>query len=261
MSVEPVYYAPIIPMILVNGSDGIGTGFSTKVLPYDPVQLIAWLKLVLGGREEEARAMKFLPFYRGFKGTIEEIQDNKFLVRGTYEKVKTDVVHVTELPVGTWTNDYKEFIESLLVDNKTSKKAGIIRDYQDMSTDTSVSFTVTFVTGAVEALEAAPGDHGCNALEKALRLYTTQSATNMHLFNASEHLEKYGSVQDILSAYHGTRLGLYRDRKAYQIEQYRDELKWLSNRARYVLENLEGTIDLRRMKQEAIDAAARGQAV
>ena len=253
LSVEPVFYAPIIPMILVNGSDGIGTGFSTKILSYNPVDIINWLKLTLADQNEMANGMKFVPFYNGFKGTITEVQTNKFLVRGCYNKVKDNVIQITELPVGTWTNDYKEFIESMLVDNKTSKKEGFIKDYHDLCTDTEINFTITLVPGTIDKLEAQEADHGCNALEKALKLYTTQSATNMHLFNAKEHLEKYESVQDIMKAYYETRLSLYDTRKKFQLEKYRGELKWLSNKAKYIVENLEGTIDLRRKKQDEIN--------
>ena len=32
--VEPRYYVPIVPMVLVNGGKGIGTGFSTDILSY-----------------------------------------------------------------------------------------------------------------------------------------------------------------------------------------------------------------------------------
>lgn len=251
--VEPVYYAPIIPMILVNGSDGIGTGFSTKILSYNPIEIINWLKLTLTNQSEHAQAMKFVPFYNGFKGTIKEIQTNKFLVRGCYHKVKDNMIQITELPVGTWTNDYKEFIESLLVDNKTSKKEGFVKDYQDMCTDTDINFTITLMPGVIDKLEKHEADYGCSALEKALKLYTTQSTTNMHLFNAKEHLEKYDSVQGILSAYYETRLSLYNTRKKYQIDKYNDELKWLTNKAKYIVENLEGTVDLRRKKQEEIN--------
>ena len=251
--VEPVYYAPIIPMILVNGSDGIGTGFSTKILSYNPIEIINWLKLTLTNQSEHAQAMKFVPFYNGFKGTIKEIQTNKFLVRGCYHKVKDNMIQITELPIGTWTNDYKEFIETLLVDNKTSKKEGFVKDYQDMCTDTDINFTITLMPGVIDKLEKHEADYGCNALEKALKLYTTQSTTNMHLFNAKEHLEKYDSVQGILSAYYETRLSLYNTRKKYQIDKYNDGLKWLTNKAKYIVENLEGTVDLRRKKQEEIN--------
>ena len=240
-------------MILVNGSDGIGTGFSTKILSYNPIDIINWLRFTLADQNELANGIKFVPFYNGFKGAITEIQTNKFLVRGCYHKVKDNVIQITELPVGTWTNDYKEFIESMLTDNKTSKKEGFIKDYQDLCTDTDINFTLTLVPGTVEKLENQEVDHGCNALEKALKLYTTQSATNMHLFNAKEHLEKYESVQDIMKAYYETRLDLYDARKKFQLEKYRDELKWLSNKAKYIIENLEGTIDLRRKKQEEIN--------
>jgi DNA topoisomerase-2 len=42
--VEPQFYVPIIPMVLVNGSKGIGTGFSTEIMCYNPTQIIAYIK-------------------------------------------------------------------------------------------------------------------------------------------------------------------------------------------------------------------------
>ena len=146
LSVEPIYYAPIIPMILVNGSDGIGTGFSTKVLCYNPIEIIQWLKLILIGQRLDAFNMKFAPYYNGFKGTIKKITENKYLMRGIYKKIKDNIIEVTELPVGHWTHDFKEHIETMLVDNKQSKKTGIVKDYQDLSTDTEVKFIITFIS-------------------------------------------------------------------------------------------------------------------
>ena len=96
-------------------------------------------------------------------------------------------------------------------------------------------------------------ENGCNGLEKILKLYTTQSSSNMHLFNSKEHLEKYNSIQSILKAYFTRRIELFEKRKDFQINKYRIELKWLSNKAKYILENLDGTIDLRRKKQTEID--------
>lgn len=252
-TVEPIYYAPIIPMILVNGSDGIGTGFSTKILSYNPLDIINWLKIALTKDIEHTNTVKFLPYYKGFKGQIKEINENKYLVKGTYVKVKDGTIQVTELPVGTWTNDYKEFIEGFMVDNKTSKKPGIIKDYQDMCTDTDINFILTIAPEMIEKLENEKADYDCNGLEKALKLYTTQSSTNMHLFNALEHLEKYHDVHDIMKAYYVKRLELYDTRKQFQLDKYKDELKWLSNKAKYILENLNDTIDLRRKKQVEIE--------
>lgn len=49
--VEPNYYIPIIPMLLVNGCIGIGTGYSTAIPSYNPIDLINNIKLLLDEKE------------------------------------------------------------------------------------------------------------------------------------------------------------------------------------------------------------------
>ncbi len=252
LSVEPIYYAPIIPMILVNGSKGIGTGFSTDIMCYNPLQIIDYLKNKLLNIEDE---IDFMPYYEGFKGQITKINDGKFLIRGCYEKLANDKIRVTELPVGYWTEDFKELLEELIEpgqDKEGKKIAATIKEYDDMSKDTTIDFTITFIKGKLEELEKAKGDHGCNGLEKVLKLYTTNTTTNMHLFDANDTLQKYDNVSQIIDAYYGVRLGLYQDRKNYLIEALERELTLLTNKAKYIKENLDGTIDLRKKKKEQV---------
>jgi DNA topoisomerase-2 len=258
LSVEPVYYAPIIPMILVNGSKGIGTGFSTDIMCYNPLQIIDYLENKLRKIEDD-ESMKFVPYYEGFKGTITSIGDGhdntKFLIRGVYEKVGPDKIRVIELPVGYWTEDFKEKLEELASpseDKDKNKIPAIIKDYEDMSKDTNVDFTITFVKGKLDELEKAKGDYGCNGLEKLLKLYCTNSTTNMHLFDENDTLQKYETVPDIINSYYGVRLQLYQTRKDYLIANLERELVLLSNKARYIKENLDGTIDLRKKKKDQI---------
>lgn len=137
--------------------------------------------------------VEFIPYYEGFQGTISKISDDKFLIKGIYEKLGVDKIKVTELPVGYWTEDFKELLEELIepTPGKDGKKiSAIIKDYDDMSKDTNIDFTITFAKGKLEELEAAKGDHGCNGLEKLLKLYTTNTTTNMHLFDANDILQK-----------------------------------------------------------------------
>jgi DNA topoisomerase-2 len=252
LSVEPVYYAPIIPMILVNGSKGIGTGFSTDIMCYNPLQIIEYVQNKLRYIEDD---IDFLPYYEGFKGQITKISDDKFLIRGKYEKVAQDKIRVTELPVGYWTEDFKEHIEYWCnpgEDKDKNKIPAIIKDYEDMSKDTDVDFTITFVKGKLEELENAKGDHGCNGLEKMLKLYTTNSTTNMHLFDANDTLQKYEKVTDIIDSYYDVRLKMYQTRKDNMIESLERELMMLTNKAKYIQENLDGTIDLRKKKKEQV---------
>ena len=254
LSVEPIYYAPIIPMVLVNGSKGIGTGFSTDIMCYNPLKIIEYLQNKLSSTPVD---IEFVPYYEGFKGQISKISDEKFLIKGLYEKIAVDKIKVTELPVGYWTEDFKELLEGLIepgVDKEGKKLSAIIKDYDDMSKDTNVDFTITFMKGKLEELEASKGDYGCNGLEKLLKLYTTNTTTNMHLFDANDTLHKYENVSEIIDAYYEVRLKLYGTRKEYMIDALEKELLLLSNKAKYIQENLNGTIDLRKKKKELVIA-------
>lgn len=259
--VEPIYYAPIIPMILVNGSKGIGTGFSTEVLSYNPLHLIEYLKMKLMANTaadiEALHAFEFMPYYEGFTGSIQKIAEQKYLVKGKYTKLGGDKIRITELPVGTWTDDYKEYLESLTeasVD-KTGKKtaAPVIKEYDDMSKDTTVDFVITLAKGKLDELEMQTTEYG-NGVEKQFKLTSTLSTTNMHLFNAEDKLRKYDTVQSIVDDYYLTRIEMYQTRKDHLIRRLESELNVLSNKVRYIKENLEGSIDLRKKKKEEVIA-------
>ena len=274
--VEPIFYAPIVPMILINGSKGIGTGFSTDIMCYNPIQIIDYLKDKLDQEiamdleiEMEINSEKkaeftaipthknteeFLPYYEGFQGTIEKIATGKFLFKGKYTKIATDKIHITELPVGFWTEDFKEHLETLTdtVDKTGKKIVPVVKDYNDMSKDTNIDFTITLSKGKLEELETIECDHGCNGLEKTFKLYSTSSNTNMHLFDARDTLKKYDDVEEIIDDYYEVRLALYQKRKAYMIAALEQELLVLKNKTNYIRENLEETIDLRKKKKEEV---------
>ena len=250
--VEPIFYAPIIPMVLVNGSKGIGTGFSTDIMCYNPLQIIEYLENKLKYIEDD---IEFIPYYEGFKGQISKITDGKFLIKGIYEKLGVDKIRVTELPIGYWTEDFKELLEELTnpgQDKEGKKISPIVKDFDDMSKDINVDFTITFTKGKLEELEKSKGDYSCNGLEKILKLYTTNTTSNMHLFDSKDTLQKYENVSDIINSYYDVRLNLYKERKEYLIDALEKELVLLSNKAKYIKENLDGTIDLRKKKKEEV---------
>lgn len=255
LMVEPLYYAPILPMVLVNGSKGIGTGFSTEILCYNPLEIIDVLKRKLKGDVGgECGNHEFIPYYEGFKGVISKISDSKFLIKGKYEKVSSDKIHITELPVGLWTDDFKEYLETLTesVDKNGKKVTPVVKDYDDMSRDTTVDFVITLTKGKIEELEAIQMENGCNGLEKQFKLYTTCTTTNMHLFDANDKLKKYDKVGEIIDGYFVTRLEMYEQRKQYLIDALQKQMVILTNKSRYIKEVLEGTIDLRKKKREQV---------
>ena len=258
--VEPIYYAPIIPMVLVNGSKGIGTGFSTDVMCYNPIDLIGYLMNKLQGKDSSAH--KLMPYYEGFKGSISELDGGKYLLKGVYTKLDNDTIRITELPVGSWTDDYKKFLEDL-IDNKKSgskkKSALVVRDYSDMSTDKIVDITVHLAKGMLDTLESESHEYNLNGIEKYFKLYTTNSTSNMHMFDADEKLKLYKNSYEIVDDYFETRMKLYVKRKQYIIDALNAELIVLSNRARYIQENLDETVDLRRKKKEDIIALLKSK--
>jgi DNA topoisomerase-2 len=264
--VEPIFYAPIIPMVLVNGTKGIGTGFSTDIMCYNPSQIIQYIRGKLsvalagggslpGGGALPGSDVEFVPYYEGFQGTIQKVSDEgKYLFKGKYEKMGVDKIRVTELPVGYWTDDFKEYLEGLTesVDKAGKKIVPVVKEYDDMSKDTSVDFIITLQKGKLAELEAIQLDHGCNGVEKQFKLFSTNNSTNMHLFDANDKLKKYDRVQDIIDDYFVTRLDLYQKRKDYMVDALSKELLVLSNKSRYISELLAGTIDFRNKKKDAV---------
>lgn len=51
LKIEPEWYCPIIPTVLCNGADGIGTGWSTKIPNYDIREVVANVKRMIDGLE------------------------------------------------------------------------------------------------------------------------------------------------------------------------------------------------------------------
>jgi len=259
--VEPVYYVPIIPMILVNGSKGIGTGFSTDIMCYNPADIIYYLKQRLQYPDVSV-SQDFMPYYEGFKGSVVKLTETKFMFRGIYEKIGQDKIRVRELPVGYWTQDFKEHLESLTevqVDKAGKKTQPIVKDYDDMSKDTNVDFTITFQRDKLDELESSSSEHNVNGVEKLLKLCSTSSTSNMHLFDAHDKLKKFTTVAEIIDEYSITRLEVYDTRKKYMIMTIEKELQILSNKARYIQELLDDTIDLRKKKKDEVFAMLKSK--
>jgi DNA topoisomerase-2 len=214
-------------MVLVNGCRGIGTGTSTNVLCYHPGQIIDYLIRRLEGSDDK---MELVPHYRGFQGTI-DLKQGKYIVKGAYTK-KDLVVHLTELPIGVWTVEYKEHLESQI---------GVtIKGYADNSTDKVVDMTIQLMAE-------------CD-VEKVLKLSTTLSISNMNLFDADEHLKKYAEIHDIMQEFYDVRYATYEKRKVHQLKVLRDTLHKVEQKVKYIRAVLSGKLDLRNKKQDVLYA-------
>ena len=243
MSIEPKYYVPIIPMVLVNGANGIGTGYSTTVLSYNPHEIVALMKKrtfnVLANAD-----VQLTPYYVGFKGKTKEISPGKWEFRGIVEEKDDGTLEITELPVKTWTQDYKEFLEKKLVSEN------IVKDYKEYHTGTSVHFILSLSSEGMKKLKSGHETTEHENLMKNLKLVSTDNTTNMMLFSSDGLLKKYETVGDIMEEFYKTRIEFYDTRKKCLKDILNDNLKWASNKVRFIKEISTGVIELRNKKRD-----------
>jgi DNA topoisomerase-2 len=212
--VEPEWYAPILPMLLINGCRGIGTGYSTYVPQFSSTDiqtiLVNWL-LSKGSLDTP-----LVPYYKGFKGTISKDAKGDYIVKGVW-KVEKNEMTITELPVGTWTSDFRESLDKLLSE-------GLIKDYSDTSTDTDVHIKVK-IDKSVEPVE--------KLLVDKIKL------TNMHAFNSKCVIKKYDTPNEILKEFAQIRLDLYAKRREHLLKELREKLPYHENVVRFINQQCE----------------------
>ena len=259
MLVEPDHYVPILPFSLINGCQGIGTGFSHKGASFNPLQLSSYIKKRLINPLEQIDDI--VPYYEGFTGEIFKIAEHKYLVKGKFEIIDSKTIRITELPVGTWTEDYKKDLEYMLSDKdkKGKKKKPIIKNFRDLCTNDGIDFTVTFPEGKMHSLRNKLTEYGCSMLEKKLKLYTTITTSNMHMFTSQQQLKKFNKIQEIIDEYYPVRYKLYETRKEYQLFQLARLIKVLENKVRFIKEQCDDVIDLRRKKREVVIALLKSR--
>ena len=230
--VEPEYYLPILPMILINGAEGIGTGFSTQILPYNPLDLIDNIKNMMD--DKPLKDLK--PYFHGFKGTISQ-EDKTYSMKGNFECIGSDLI-ITELPPCTWTSPYKEYLNDL------EEKKEILK-FVNNNTDEDVNFRIT--------LDGKKSDGWTDKeLVQKFKLIKKISITNMHLYDKDDKIKKYNSVNDILKEFYLIRLEAYTTRKNYYLGKYKQELDALQWKMKFVEDVLEDRIVINRKKREEI---------
>ncbi len=274
VEIEPMFYAPIIPMILINGTDGIGTGYSSAVEPCNPRDIFNNIKRILEG--EKPKSMK--PWFRHFTGSIEKISDGKYISRANYTVIDDDTIHISDLPIGIWTDNYKDFLDNLLVNSHAIKA-----EEKKSSKAASKSKSKSKAGSKTKQTKAAKGKKGKNnknnstakvaranpvasaikdykedcteirvnftikfhpgklksllkngKLETGLKLVKPLNITNMHLFDENGKIRKYETYGSILKHFSQVRLDLYQKRKDYLLDKWRKEIDILKWKVKFI---------------------------
>ncbi|KAG9100840.1 DNA topoisomerase 2 [Ceratobasidium sp. UAMH 11750] len=219
-SIEPEWYMPVVPLVLINGADGIGTGWATSIPNYNPVDVVDNIRRLMRGEPQ----VPMIPWYRGFKGSIEKIAEDKYKVSGIVERTNTGV-DIKELPIRVWTQNYKEQIEEWLAG--TDKVPQIVKDYHEHHTTRSVHFELVLADKDMAKAEA-------EGLEKFFKLVGQVSTSNMICFDVNGKIKKYKSPEEILEDFYPLRLSYYQKRKQHMCDELERQFEKLSNQARFV---------------------------
>ncbi|KAH2290117.1 DNA topoisomerase 2 [Aspergillus fumigatus] len=238
--IEPEVYVPVVPMILINGADGIGTGWSSSIPNYNPEDIVDNLKRLMDG--QPVKPMQ--PWFRGFTGEVTALGGDRFKFSGIIKETGDKEVEITELPIRTWTQDFKDKLEEII---KAEKTPSFIKDYKDYNTHTKVHFVIQMDEKNLQSARE-------EGLEEKFKLSKTIATTNLVAFDPEGRITKYASVDEILKEFYAVRLKFYERRKQYQLNELQKELDKLTNQARFVQMIIDGDLVISKKKKPALVA-------
>lgn len=237
---EPEVYAPVVPMILVNGADGIGTGWSSSIPNYSPEDIVENLRRRMEG--EEWKPMR--PWFRGFKGEVKETAPDRYQFSGLIQQTGASEVEITELPVRTWTQDFKDKLEDII---KAEKTPSFVKDYKDYNTHDTVHFIIQMdekhMTAAME-----------EGLIEKFKLTKTVATSNLVAFDPEGRITKYANVEAIMDEFYSYRLQMYAKRKEWLLQDMEKHLRRLTSQARFIQMIIDHKLNISKKKKAVLVA-------
>ena len=263
LDIEPTYYIPIIPMALINGAIGIGTGFSTNVPCHNPTDVIEHCERIIDKLNNTAatelidtqaqlkdaceliskiKLGTLVPWYLGFTGDIVPYKEGSFASRGRYTWIDDQTVHVTELPIGTWTEDYKDFLEGMV-----SNGSPVLKDFENHYTAKNVKFILKFYPGVRSSIE--------KTFELDFKLATSKnlSLNNIHLYTEEGAIKKYKDTNEVVRDWAQVRITKYFERKKYQLATLEKKYTLVSAKVRFIQDIIDQKISIMNKKIKEVD--------
>ena len=239
--IEPTYYLPILPMILVNGTTGIGTGFSTNIPCYNPQDIISNIRLMMDGKEMNT----IEPWYRGFKGS-----NKNGVSKGSYKIISKTKIEITELPIGYWTDDFKTHIEEYM-----EKHPKILKEYESHYNEHDVKFILHFTSAEVlSTMQVMDETKGATKLELDFKLHSSRplNTNNMHLYTPCGSIKKYATVNEIITDFYHARIDLYHKRKDMKLKKLSNEITYIDAKIKFILDIVDKKLEINNAKKSEI---------
>lgn len=233
--IEPKFFLPIIPTVLLNGSSGIAVGFSSNILNRNPNDLVDACVAKLKGKRFDV----IKPFIKDFKGEFINDPENhkRWIIRGVFAKTNTTTVKISELPPSMTYEKYEDILDDLV-----EKK--LITSYDNSSKNNVVNYTIKFTREDLANLTD----------EKLIKMLKLEES-NTEIFTT---LDEYGKIKlfdtdtEIIEYFVDFRLGYYVKRKEWMLSKLRHELKILQNRGKFIRAILDSKLEIKNKSKEEI---------
>ncbi|CAG9332775.1 unnamed protein product [Blepharisma stoltei] len=241
--IEPHWYVPVIPLALINGAEGIGTGWSTNVPPYNPIELIQAYRDRINGQSFDS--IDLAPWFKGYTGTLEwmDRSGGGYEVKGVFERLNGNILRITELPIKKWTTDYKKFLEDL-----AQLENPIVTDIKEYHTENRVDFHIEVPT---------LNNLTDSEIMKTFKLQTTLSLSNLVLFNSERKIKKYQGINEIMEEHYLIREYFYNKRKAFLVDKLSVEVAMISNKVRFILMVINNELVINKKQKTVLVAELR----
>lgn len=233
--IEPVFYVPTLPLILVNGSEGVSSGFAQKILPRNPKNIIKYLTNKIQGKRNNKDLLK--PFFNDFKGTVEQGETSfQWLIKGKIERTNKNQITISEIPVGY---DLKTYIKVL----KTLEDNKIILDWDDLS-DKEFKFIVKMNPKDLDKLSE---DEILDKLKLVKKV-----TENLTCLNANNQIQEFQSVEEILDYYFKVKMEYLGKRKDYLVQELKTDLDILNAKIVFIKAILDKSLVIEKQPKDKI---------
>lgn len=232
--IEPRYYVPTLPLILINGSEGVSIGFAQKILPRNPVELAKWVRQTA---ERKKITADLTPYWEGMKCTVEQGEsDQQWLIKGSFTRNNLTTITIDALPIGYNLKQYQDVLDKL-VDDK------VIKGYDDLSDNDEFLFQLQ----TDRDFGRQSDDWIMNKLKLIKKVTENYTCTD-----ENNKVTVFDSVAQLLDAWYTKRIQYNQLRKDNNLSVMTEKMEDASAKAKFIQGVVDEQIELRNATEEEI---------
>ena len=232
--IEPRFYVPVLPMLAINGSEGVSIGFAQKILPRKPKEIVKWVKQRAAGERITAN---LTPHWEGMSCVVNKGESKvQWEITGSFTRKTKHRITIDSLPIGYTLKQYQSVLERL-VDDK------VIKDYDDLSDNDVFKFEIQ--------VDRAFGERTDEWIMTKLKLIK-KVTENFTCIDENNKIVIFNSLKELLEAWYVKRIEYNDKRKQHLLASMQEEMDYTNARAKFIQGVVDGAIELRNAKETAV---------